>query len=225
MNGMRAAFTAQLTSVEREIEAALRSARGTLTELAPTLPAPTEARIAALAGDGEALRREARRLDLRLLTLTATQAPVACDLYLVLSMVQLVQHLGLVANQFGLIAEQLTEIDTWSAGDREIDDGLREMVVQAARQLEHATTAFTTRDVNLARRLEAEDDGLDRRNRSICRAALTRSGPTPRRERALRSVLIARSLERIGDNAVGIARQATLVIEADPHGLAGPIAV
>jgi phosphate transport system protein len=222
---MRAAFTAQLTALEGEVERALRSARGTLVALARGLPVPTDRHVAALAADGEALRREARELDLRLLTLTATQAPVACDLHLVLAMVQLVQHLGLIANQFMLIAEQLGEIDGWAAADPDLDGALQEMAGHAATQLGHATTAFATRDLALARRLELEDDWLDQHNRAICGAALELSGPRHRRERALRSVLIARSLERVGDNAVGIARQAAHLIEADPHGLAGPIAV
>ncbi len=59
-----------------------------------------------------------------------------------------------------------------------------------------------------------EDDAIDRLNREIFDAALELQVAAGRRELALRHVLIARSLERIGDNAVDIAEQVAFLMTA-----------
>ena len=78
------------------------------------------------------------------------------------------------------------------------------MATLAGSQIERAARAFVSRDFKLARGLEREDDAIDKLNREVFEIALVLED---RRELGLRYVLIVRSLERIGDNAVDIAGQ------------------
>ena len=57
----------------------------------------------------------------------------------------------------------------------------------------------------------SDDDAIDRLNVEIFKATLDLEGSSSQRERPYRHVLIARSLERIGDNAVDIAEQAAFL--------------
>jgi phosphate uptake regulator len=85
------------------------------------------------------------------------------------------------------------------------------MIRFAGRQLHDALTAFDDRDLVCARELEAQDDAIDKLNRRIFRATLELDATTAQRELAMRHVLISRSVERIGDNAVDIGEQAAFL--------------
>jgi phosphate transport system protein len=86
------------------------------------------------------------------------------------------------------------------------------MTELAGRQVQHAVRAFIARDVASATELQREDDALDRINRQVFEATHALDGDSGERELAMRYVLIARSLERIGDNAVDIAEQAVFLV-------------
>ena len=85
----------------------------------------------------------------------------------------------------------------------------------AGSQLLHAVAAFAARDLTLAQRIDVEDDEIDDINRDIFEATLALEDPPEQRESALRHVLIARSVERIADNAVDIAEQAAFLVTAE----------
>jgi phosphate uptake regulator len=84
----------------------------------------------------------------------------------------------------------------------------------AGSQLCQAVGALASRNLDQAKKIDVEDDELDRLNRHIFEAAATLEDASEQRELALRHLLIARSIERIGDNAVDIAEQAAFVITA-----------
>jgi phosphate uptake regulator len=83
--------------------------------------------------------------------------------------------------------------------------------------LDTAVSAFAQRDASCASELERDDDRLDRLNRDVFAAAHQLEVSPDGRELALRHVLIARSLERIGDNSVKIAELSAVVADADPR--------
>jgi phosphate transport system protein len=219
---MRQTFTAEVKAIEAAIEGHLSEAVQSLTGLDEVILHPTASGSEILIRTGRRLRRSGRELDLRLLSLSATQAPVACDLKLVLTLVQIVQHQGLIANQFVLIGEQLGAIDPGVSDRCGTGQRTAELAGLACAQLRGAVEAFSGRDPHRGEQLARSDDRLDQLNREICRASLEiRLGPD-HRELAFRHVLIARSLERIGDNAVNIARHTAELVHADVHGLAHP---
>jgi phosphate transport system protein len=215
-------FVTEARSIETEIEAVLGQGVELLAGLDELILQPTARGADLVSQAGHALRRQSRALDIRLVKLSATQAPVACDLRLVLTMMQLVQYQGLIANQFVLIGEQLSAIDPGVSDRCGTGRQAAELAGLAGEQLRRAVEAFSARDCDLGEQLARSDDRLDRLNREICHASLeTRAGPADR-ELAFRHVLIARSLERIGDNAVNIARHTAELVRADVHRLAHP---
>jgi phosphate transport system protein len=204
-------FTNELSEIERRIEDALERAARTLPKVAEAITTLDPDVRTAIARTGRELKRMSRRTDADLVIAAARQAPVARELRLVLALVQLAQHQGLIANQFELITDQLEEIDASTPDDRRTLDKLAEMAVLAGRQLQAAVTSFESRDLVLAHRIDHDDDAIDRLNREVFQATLELGGHIGHRELAYRHVLIARSLERIGDNAVDIAEQAAFL--------------
>ena len=79
-----------------------------------------------------------RQVDARLVGVTARQAPVANDLRLVLSLIQVAQHAALIANQFDLISEQLYELDPDASDPQQTAGQLSLMTKLAGRQVQHA---------------------------------------------------------------------------------------
>ncbi|HWF53550.1 MAG TPA: phosphate uptake regulator PhoU [Solirubrobacteraceae bacterium] len=212
---MRPAFAQQLVDLERRIVGHLAAAANTLATIAAAVRAPSAHRIGAIADDGRALRSGANAIHTDLVVVAARQTPVAGDLRLVVAMIDLAHHTGLIANQFGLIAGQLAEIDPDTHDPSDAAEQLAEMAAVASAQLRKATTAFSTRDLRTARELDADDDRLDQLNRRIFELAAHAEGSSERLELGMHCVLIARCLERIGDNAVDIAEQAAFLLTAE----------
>jgi len=214
---MREAFANQLAELETRLEQALQQAAGTLAKIGEALGDPSDEAALAIARDAHKLRGISRVTDSDLIVITARQAPVAGDLRLVLALVQLTHHGGLIANQFELISEQLAEIDPNVADRTNTAEKLSQMTALAGGQLRDALTAFVNRDLPLAHQIDGEDDAIDRLNRQVFEATLELDVAPDHRELAMRHVLIARSLERIGDNAVDIAEQAAFLVSAELH--------
>ena len=72
--------------------------------------------------------------------------------------------------------------------------------------------AFERRDVGLAQDLVRQDDEIDRLNRASFHRALEIGDDPDTREWAMHMMLVARCLERIGDNAVDIGEQTAFVV-------------
>ena len=110
---------------------------------------------------------------------------------------------------------QLINVDG-AAVDRDGTAGhLTAMAHLAGSQLCHAVRAFRSRDLAVALRIDVEDDEIDKLNREVFDAALAVEETPEQHESALRHLLIARSVERIADNAVDIAEQAAFVVTAE----------
>jgi phosphate transport system protein len=81
----------------------------------------------------------------------------------------------------------------------------RALITQAKR-------AFADRDVGLARDLVRQDDVIDNLNREAFAVALRIGDEEDRREWAMTMMLVARAMERIGDNAVDVGEQVAFVV-------------
>jgi phosphate transport system protein len=211
---MRAAFTRELAGIEQRIDRELRRAALTLTVIADACTDPTAERAEAIAQHSRRLRQASHGLDAELVTVTARQTPVAGDLRLVLALIQLAHHEGLIANQFELISQQLIAIDAAVRDRQGTGEKLSSMCSLAGSQLLSAAAAFAARDLTRAQHVDRDDDAIDKLNREIFEATLELEDAPDEPELALRHVLIARSLERVGDNAVDIAEQAAFLVTA-----------
>jgi phosphate transport system protein len=215
-------FDSRLEHSRHRLVHALEQASHAICHLDETVLAPRPDAVELLAREGDRLRRDSRETDLELVTLLACHAPVAGDLRLVLTSIQVAQHVGLIANQLRLIAEQLEEVDA-EAGVSPTGEGVAKMAPVACEQLSRAAVAYGRRDPELVHQLEVDDDVVDQLNRQVCQAAMALGAGLPQRALAMRHVLIARCLERIGDNAVTIAAQTALLVQADVHQLAAQL--
>jgi phosphate transport system protein len=205
---MREAFQEHLAGLEKRIESDLELAIATLADVASAVADTAAPTPSSIERNADRLRDASREADEALVTTIARQAPVCRDLRLVISLIQLAHHEGLIANQFELISAQLMETDPDVPDNQGTGEKLARMAKLAGSQLASATIAFARRDDALARQVGRDDDAIDQLNREIFATTLEVGGDSHQREVALRHVLIARSLERIGDNAVDIAEHA-----------------
>jgi phosphate transport system protein len=214
---MRGAFATDLARLERATIDDLGVAANALATIAAAVDAPSAERTRAIARDGARLRGAANNVHAELIRVTACQAPVAGDLRLVIAMIELTHHAMLIANQFGLISQQLADIDPLVPEPGDVAERLARLAALASAQLRKATTAFRTRDLALARELDHDDDAIDALNREIFSIIARAECSGGRREAGFRRVLIARSVERIGDNAVDIGEQAEFLLTGEPR--------
>jgi phosphate transport system protein len=211
---MRERFADQLAEIEQRLVATLDGIGRVLESIAEMILDPVSG-SPQLSESARRLRVTARDADQQLVVVTAQQTPVASDLRLVLCLIQLAHHAALIANQFELIGEQLSQLDPDAHDPQHTARQLSLMTELAGQQMQHATRVFVARDAESAAALERHDDALDRINRQIFEATHELEGNADDRELALRYVLIARSLERIGDNAVDIAEQVVFLVTAE----------
>jgi phosphate transport system protein len=91
-------------------------------------------------------------------------------------------------------------------------DLLLEMGALARSETAQAKHAFATRDVDLAVDLVRQDRDINALNRRIFGMAIEIGDDPDTREWAMHMILVARALERIGDNAVDIGEQTAFVV-------------
>src|ERR1044072_7225487 len=75
-----------------------------------------------------------------------------------------------------------------------------------------AKQAFLVRDVEMAEDLVRQDREINKLNREGFRMAIEVGTDADTREWAMHMVMVARALERIGDNAVDVGEQTAFVV-------------
>jgi phosphate transport system protein len=85
------------------------------------------------------------------------------------------------------------------------------MGTAARAEVQEARLAFRGRDVELAKDLFRQDREVNRLNKEVFQLAVAVGDEVDRREWAMTLTLMARAIERIGDNAVGIGEQVVFV--------------
>jgi phosphate transport system protein len=94
----------------------------------------------------------------------------------------------------------------------EMVDRILRMGKQARSMLSQSKKAFLGRDVELARDLVRQDDLIDDLNKECFQIAVQVGEDVDTREWAMTMMLVARAIERIGDNAVDIGEQVAFVV-------------
>jgi phosphate transport system protein len=147
-----------------------------------------------------------------ILTLLATQAPVATDLRLISALLHVMHSIERMGDQCVNVAKviPLTGHDAPQRG--EMVDRILRMGKQARSMLSQSKKAFEGRDVELARDLVRQDDLIDDLNKECFQIAVKVGDDHDTREWAMTMMLVARAIERIGDNAVDIGEQVAFVV-------------
>jgi len=159
-------------------------------------------------------RVDGRYLDVHqgILTLLATQAPVAGDLRLVAALLHVIMHVERMGDQCVNVAKLIPLSGSEPPVDHGILAHVEQMGALARSQVSQCKQAFLLRDVALAEDLVRQDEQLNRLNRETFNMALQVSESADQREWAMYMLLVARALERIGDNAVDIGEQTAFVV-------------
>ena len=146
------------------------------------------------------------------LSLLARQAPVAGDLRTVAALLHIIRCVERMGDQCVNIAKLVPLSGYESPKDKDILDAIERMGQYAHAQVEQAKQAFATRNVQLAQDLVRQDMEINRLNREIFRRAVDVGDNVDLREWAMFMILVARCLERVGDNTVDIAEQTVFVV-------------
>jgi phosphate transport system protein len=146
------------------------------------------------------------------LSLLALQAPVATDLRVVAAILHVIKHIERMGDQCVNIAKLIPLDGHDPPVDEEILRSIERMALLARSLVAQAKHAFCERNVDLAEDLVRQDDELDKLNKAIFRRALDIGDEPDQREWAMHMILVARCLERIGDNAVDIGEQTAFVV-------------
>jgi len=147
-----------------------------------------------------------------LITLLATQSPVATDLRLISALLHVLKNVERMGDQCVNICKMIPLTGNEPPADEEMVKMILAMGSQAKALISQAKRAFADRDVELARDLVRQDDAVDDLNRECFRHALAIGDDADRREWAMTMLLAARAIERIGDNAVDIGEQVAFVV-------------
>ena len=147
-----------------------------------------------------------------ILTLLATQAPVATDLRLISALLHVMKCMERMGDQCVNIAKLIPVAGHDPPADEEMLNNIVTMGKRVRSMISQAKQAFVARDVELARDLVRQDDVVDNLNRDCFTVALRIGDDADRREWAMTMMLVARALERTGDNAVDIGEQVAFVV-------------
>ena len=147
-----------------------------------------------------------------ILSLLALQAPVAGDLRVVAALLHVIKHVERMGDQCVNMAKMVPLAGHDPPKDEELLQNIGRMGELARSLVIQSGQAFARRDVGLAVDLVRQDDDIDRLNKACFRRALEIGDDPDEREWAMHMMLIARCLERIGDNCVDIGEQTAFVV-------------
>lgn len=147
-----------------------------------------------------------------LLSLFALQAPVAGDLRVVAAMLHVMKNIERMGDQCVNIAKTIPLTGYEPPVRQEILDRVLRMGRAARTEVTQCKAAFANRDVELAEDLVRQDREINGLNREIFQLAIDVGTDPDTREWAMHMVMVARAIERIGDNAVDVGEQTAFVV-------------
>jgi phosphate transport system protein len=215
MTDMRRDFHDELQELEEETLSTLELTSTALDQaIEAVLNGDTELAVMVVANDD---RIDGRYLDVHqgLLSLLARQAPVASDLRLVAAVLHTIRHVERIGDLCVNIAKLVPLMSEPPDGAGEIIAKVEAAGNQARDQIRQAEVAFKQRNLNLAENLVSQDDVIDRLNRQVFREAVEIGSDEHAREWGAHVMLIARYIERIGDNTVDIGEQIAFVVSGE----------
>ena len=196
--------------LQKEGERVLSAVRGAIRAL--------EERDGELADEVIAFDDEIDRLFLgiesSIQALLALQTPVARDLRLLLAIL----HINLLLERTGdgcVTIAKLSKLVTETDPDPTLVAVLSEMGDRAEEMLRVTLDAFANRDLAGAESLVELDELIDRANRRFVERLVDVMADPGMREWGLRMVVVARTIERIGDRAVDIGEQTAYLLTAE----------
>jgi phosphate transport system protein len=147
-----------------------------------------------------------------LITLLATQSPVATDLRLISALLHVLKNVERMGDQCVNVCKLIPISGNEPPADAEMVGLILSMGRHTKALIAQAKRAFEERDVEMAQDLVRQDDAVDNLNRDCFRLALELGDDADKREWAMTMLLAARAIERTADNAVDIGEQVAFVV-------------
>src|ERR1700684_2227722 len=212
MQETRHQFREDLKELERQVLGGLDLVIGQLDRALESVSYQDVELAAMVVADDD--RIDGRYLEVHqgVLSLLARQAPVATDLRIVAALLHTIRCIERMGDQCVNMAKLVPLSGHEPPKDKDILDAIERMGQLARSQVSQARDAFQSRNVELAQDLVRQDSEINRLNRDIFRRAVEVGDDLEVREWAMFMILVARCLERIGDNTVDIAEQVVVVV-------------
>jgi len=147
-----------------------------------------------------------------ILSALALQAPVAGDLRLIAALLHVIKNMERMGDQCVNIAKLIPLSGHEPPVRKEVLDRVLRMGRAARAEVVQARNALAARDVEMAKDLVRQDREVNRLNREVFAVAIEVGTDADTREWAMHMVMMARALERIGDNAVDVGEQTAFVV-------------
>ena len=147
-----------------------------------------------------------------ILSMLALQAPVASDLRVVAALLHVIKHAERMGDQCVNVAKLVPVCGNEPPVQESMLSRVTKMGALARSQVFQSKQAFASRDVGLAEDLVRQDDQIDALNRECFTLAVDLGTDHDTREWAMTVLLMARAVERIGDNAVDVGEQVAFVV-------------
>ncbi len=212
---MRISFQEELSALEASLqeegELVLRTLRGALNALARGDSDLADEVI----GFDDEIDKRYLRIDEGVQSLLARQTPVATDLRLVLAILRINLHLERMADYCVTVAKLTKLMGALDVSDQTILNSLEDMGQRAEQMIRVALDSFAQRDVEKALTLSDLDELIDRANRQAVEQVLSLGDSAEEREYGLRTLVISRCVERIGDHAVDIGEQIAYLVTGE----------
>jgi phosphate transport system protein len=210
----REEFQHELDEIEALLQDSGRLCGRSLDVVLQALESADSARAQQVIADDDEVDSIYLKIESSIESLLARQAPVAVDLRLVLSMIHVNLHLERIGDQCVNIAKLALLIPPDPPLAEELLGDFATMGQQARAMIAEAMRSFGARDLAGAESLLAMDQVVNQTNYGLSRRILSLADDAPSHEAGLRAILIARALERIGDNAVDIGEQTAYLVTA-----------
>ena len=210
--GQRAHFQEELTRLEASVLGGLDMVVGQLDRVMEALEHRDIELAQFVIHDDD--RVDGRYLEVHqgVLSLLARQAPVAGDLRLVAALLHIIKHVERMGDQCVNIAKLIPLSGHEPPVRPEIIERILRMGAAARSEVLQARRAFADRDVDLAEDLARQNRQINVLNREVFRLAIEAGDDHDTREWAMHMTMVARALERVGDNAVDIGEQCVFVV-------------
>lgn len=147
-----------------------------------------------------------------LITLLATQSPVATDLRLISALLHVLKSIERMGDQCVNVCKVIPLTGNYAPADPRMVELILKMGTNTRSLIVQAKRAFEERDIEMAQDLVRRDDVVDQLNRDSFHLALEIGDDADTREWGMTMLLAARAIERIGDNAVDIGEQVAFVV-------------
>ncbi|CAJ59631.1 MULTISPECIES: phosphate signaling complex protein PhoU [Frankia] len=211
---MRDAFTDELESINQSlIEMTNLVASAMARATTALLDADLQLAENVISGDEtvDLLRNE---IEERAFDVMARQAPVATDLRMMVTTLRMVADLERMGDLALHVAKVARRRYPGRAVPPELRGTLLEMGQVAQRIVAKAGSVIASRDTELAKQLESDDDAMDGLHRTLFRVLIEKPWPHGM-EAAIDITLCGRYYERYADHAVSVARRVIYLVTGD----------